>query len=130
MADIVYPGATPVGGPLNSGALPSNNNLVIYKGDYVEIFVTIKDSLGAAINLTNYTPAAVLKSSYEDFSPRAFTCSVTNAPGGVVRIFMSSAQTKQLFPGSYIWDFQVTNSLGETRTYLAGDVTVYNEVTD
>lgn len=128
MADIVLPGQT-AGGPLNSGALPSNNDLVIYKGDYVEILVTIKDSVGQPVNLTGHTPAAVLKSSYDDLDPTPFTCTVTDAPGGVVRIFMSSAQTKDLYPSSYIWDFQITNTLGEVRTYLAGDVAVYNEVT-
>lgn len=129
MADLVYTGSTP-GGPLNSGAMPTNFDLVIYKGDYVEIFVTVKDSVGSPVNLTGQTPAAVLKSGYDDWSPKPFTCTITNAAGGVVRIFMSSTQTKTLVPSSYIWDFQITNTISETRTYLAGDVTVYNEVTE
>lgn len=130
MADIVNPGAA-AGGPINSGAMPSNQNLEIYKGDFVEIFVTIKDfNTGVPVNLTGYTPAAVLKSGYEDYTPKPFVCTITNAAAGIVRIFMSSSYTKTLLPGSYIWDFQVTSPTSETRTYLAGDVTVYNEVTD
>ena len=127
MADIVYPGSV-AGGPLNSGALPANNDLVLYKGDYLELFVTIKDGSGNPINLTGQTPAAELKAGYGDPSPVSFSCTLTGVTGQV-RIFLSSLATTNLLPGSYIWDFQITNGTGETRTYLAGDVTVYDEVT-
>jgi len=126
MADIVFPGQG--GTSLNSAALPASNDLVIYKGDYVELFVTIKDQAGVAINLTGSTPKAQLKADYSDRDPKAFTCSLPG-PTGQVRIYLPSTVTSTLVPGSYIWDFQVTFSGGDTRTYLAGDVTVYNEVT-
>lgn len=127
MADIVYPGQS-AGAALNATSLPSNNDLVIYKGDYVELLVTLSDSLGAPLSLVGSTPSAMLKYDYTDRAPKLFTCTLTGTPGQV-RIFMSSTLTSQLLPGSYIWDFQVTSATGETRTYLAGDVTVYNEVT-
>lgn len=128
MADIVYAGQQ-AGGPLNSGALPANNDLVIYKGDYVRLLVTVRDASGNPINLTGCTPAAVLKSDYTDRMPKPFTCTLTGT-AGQVSIFLPSAITSTLVPGSYIWDFQITFTDNETRTYLAGDVTVYNEVTD
>lgn len=127
MADIVYPGQT-AGGPLNSGAMPSNHDLAIYKGDYVELFVTVKDSLGVAVNLTGTTPKAQLKSDYEDATPIDFVCTLTGVTGQV-KIFLSSATCSTLEPGTYIWDFQITDTTSKTRTYLAGDVVVYNEVT-
>lgn len=126
MADLVFPGNT--GTTLNAAALPANNDLIIYKGDYVELFVTVKDSAGVAMNLTGTTPKAQLKADYADRNPKAFTCTLT-ATTGQVRIYLPSSITSALIPGSYIWDFQVTFSGGDTRTYLAGDVTVYNEVT-
>lgn len=127
MADIVFTGDTP-SNVLNQGALPSNNDLVIYKGDYVELLVTLRDATNVPLDITGTTPAAMLKSDYSDRAPKVFTCTLTGQPGEV-RIFLSSTITSQLLPGSYIWDFQVTSATGETRTYLAGDVTVYNEVT-
>lgn len=127
MADIVFPGTT-TQNVLNSGALPSNNDLIIYKGDYVELIVTLKDASNVPLNLVGTTPSAMMKTDYSDRAPKIFTCTLTGTPGEV-RIFMSSTITSQLLPGSYIWDFQVTSATGETRTYLAGDVTVYNEVT-
>ena len=128
MADIVFPGLA-TNNVLNAGALPSNNDLVIYKGDYVELLVTISDSTNAPLNLSGSTPKAVLKSDYADRAPKPFVCTLTGMPGEV-KIFMSSTITSQLLPGFYIWDFQITSAAGETRTYLAGDVTVYNEVTE
>lgn len=128
MADIVFPGTATAGVSLNSGAMPANNNMDIYKGDYVELFVTIKDSTGAALVLTGSTPRAQLKTDYLDQAPLDFTCSLTGVTGQV-RIYLPSETTSLLVPGSYIWDFQVTSSSAQTRTYLAGDVIVYEEVT-
>lgn len=127
MADIVYTGQS-AGGPLNQGALPSNNDLVIYKGDYVRLVVNISDSVGAPVVLTGCQPKAVLKSDYSDQYERPFECFLTTNPGEVT-IFLSSEVSSTLLPGSYIWDFQITFPDNQTRTYLAGDVTVYDEVT-
>jgi len=127
MADIVNPGQV-AGGPLNSGALPANQDLVIYKGDYVRLLITVRDSANALVDLTGATPKAALKTDYNDRDPKFFTCSLT-ANTGEVLMFMGSSTTSTLLPGSYIYDFQITFSDGNTRTYLTGDVTVYNEVT-
>lgn len=126
MADIVNPGAS--SGLLNADAMPTNQDLVIYKGDYVELFVTVKDAVGVSLDLTGATPKAQLKKTYNDVSPVDFTCSLTGVTGQV-RVYLSSATCATLTPGDYIWDFQVTNSSAQTRTYLAGDVSVSNEVT-
>jgi len=126
MADIVYPGAT--AGKLNSDSMPANQDLVIYKGDFVELFVTVKDAAGVPVSLTGSIPKAQMKLDYDDVSPVGFTCTLTETTGQV-RVYMPSSLTSTLVPGSYIWDFQVTSAGGDTRTYLAGDVTVYNEVT-
>ena len=126
MADIVNPGQN-AGGPI--GALPGNWDIAIYRGDYRTFGVNLKDSNGNPFNLTGYTPKAQLKTGYGDREPVEFTVTVTDAVNGKMQVFISSTVTSLLLPGSYIWDLQVTSSLGETRTYLAGDVTVYDDVT-
>lgn len=128
MADIVFPGES-AGGPLNKGAIPSNHDVVMYKGDFFRLMVTIRDSTGTPIDLTGAIPRAAIKASYDDRTSTAFNCTLVDAVNGQVEIFMSSSKTSELLPGSYIWDFQITFADLETRTYLAGDVTVYNEVT-
>lgn len=127
MADIVYPGeSAPV---LNLDSMPINQDLVIYKGDYVELFLTVKDSAGVTVSLAGSTPEAQLKTNYADVSPVDFTCELTGQPGEV-RIFLPSSVSGTLDPDqTYIWDFQITNASGNAKTYLTGDVTVYPEVT-
>ena len=127
MADIVYSGQQ-AGGPLNRDALPANYDLVIYKGDYVRLSITVTHSSNAPMDLTGAVPKAVLKSDYSDRSQVPFECTVTPNTGEV-EIFLSSPASSSLIPGSYIWDFQITFAGGNTRTFLAGDVTVYPEVT-
>lgn len=129
MADIVYPGEV-AGGPINSGAMPSNQDLSIYEGDAVKFTVTVTDSNAAPINLTGYTAQAQLKTSFADASPIDFVCTLTTPTAGVVTIYMAPATTAGLTAGgTYIWDFQLTEPGGDVRTYLAGDVNVIPEVT-
>lgn len=128
MADIVYSGQQ-AGGPLNRGSLPANYDLVIYKGDFVRLLLTMTDADDAPLNLTGATPKAVLKTDYSDPAPIPFTCTLKNAVAGEVELFISSQTSSTIIPGSYIWDFQITFADNQTRTYLAGDVTVFNEVT-
>ena len=128
MADLVLPGAS-AGGPLNAGALPANYDIAIYKGDYLEFFVTINDTLGTPLNLTDYTVKAQLKTDYSDPSPILFNTTVVVPSEGYIRVFLSSSVTATLLPGSYIYDLQVTSSIGENRTYLRGDAVVQEDVT-
>jgi hypothetical protein len=108
--------------------MPQNYDLSIYRGDYVEIIVTVKDSFGAPVDLTGSTSKAQLKENYGSSSAIDFTCTPTGVTGQV-NISLSSADTSALTANSYIWDFQITDSNGRTRTYLAGDVVAFNEVT-
>lgn len=128
MADLVFPGKAPNATVLNSGNMPINMDMVIYKGDFVEVFVTVKDDNDVALDLTGYTAAASLKSDFADSAPTDFTCTVTGITGEV-RIYLSSTLSSALVAGDYIWDFEIINEDGDARTYITGDVTVYNEVT-
>lgn len=126
MADLVFTGQ-PAGDALNKDAMPANKDLVIYRGDYVELFVTLKDDDGDPIDLTGTVPRAVMKETYESTIKYGFTCTLGLATGEV-RIFMPTSLSTTLTAKSYIWDFEILDEDGNTRTYLTGDVTVYPEV--
>lgn len=134
MADIVYPGETP-GGVLGTGLLPGNYDLVIYKGDQFPMTVVLKNPDGTVLDLTGYTGKASIRTTYTDAATYEFTISGSGAGGvlgtdGKVNVVLTSAVSATLLPGDYIWDFQLTSPDGlSTRTYLAGDVKVYDEVT-
>lgn len=126
MTDTVFPGQP--AGVLGEESLPANYDLVLYKGDYFNTSVVIKDNAGVVINLTGYTAKCSIKSSFSAVSSFDATCTII-ALSGLVDIVFPSSVTEDIPAGSYVWDFQVTNPSGNVRTYLAGDVTVYGEVT-
>lgn len=126
MNDIVFPGRP--AGVLGQESLPANYNLVLYKGDYFNTSVIIKDNSGSPINLTGYTAKCSIKDSPGASTSYDAVCTI-DAPNGLVDITFPSSVTSGIAAGDYVWDFQVTNPSNNVRTYLAGDVTVYAEVT-
>lgn len=125
MADIIFPGADPVG-ELGSTRLPQNLDLSIWQGDAQEFYITLKDELGAVIELTGCTAQAVLRQNFTAPTQYDFTCTVQADHS--VRLYMSSVNSSLIPPGDYVWNFQITDGAGDVRTYLAGDVVVYAEV--
>ncbi len=126
MADIVYPGQP--AGVLNQEQLPSNYDLALYKGDYFQTSVVIKDNTGDPINLSGYTAKCSIRENYTSVESFDADCTITPAEGRVDILFPTSIM-ETLEAGEYIWDFQVTNPDGNVRTYLTGDVKVWDEVT-
>lgn len=130
MADLVFPGLDPDTNVLNSDAMPENVNMEIYKGDYVDVLVTVNTTPGVPMDLDGYSAAASLKTDYQDPDGIDFICSIEgDGSAGQVRIYLPSASSSTLDPGDYIWDFELINPQGDSRTYMTGDVTVYPEVT-
>ena len=128
MTDIVRPGQAAE--TLNADAMPANIDLVIYRGDFVEVEVELLDENDVALDLTGLLAQAQLRTDYEAASGIDFDCDILSPPtSGKIRIYMSSATSAALAEDSYIWDFQVTNSNNDSRTYFTGDVTVSPEVT-
>lgn len=125
MADIIFPGDQP-SGVLGASNLPTNVDLAFWKGDAQEFIVKMTNELGVALVLTGYTPAAVLKESFNSPTSYSFTTTIQN--GNEVRVYLPSSISKTIPAGSYVWNLQLTAPNGDVRTYLAGDVTVYAEV--
>jgi hypothetical protein len=127
MADIVFPGQA-AGGPLGRDYLPENYDLELYKGDYFAISVTLKND-GVALNLTGYTGKCSIRQNYDAVETFDADCTIDPLVGQIDIVFPSSV-TSTIDAGTYIWDFQLTNPDGNNRTYFAGDVTVFGEVTE
>jgi hypothetical protein len=126
MTDIVFPDLT--SGVLGRESLPYNYDLELYKGDYFSTSIVLKDSTGTVLNLTGYTSECSIRQTYNSVVAYAATCTIEEAEGRIDVLFPSSL-TETIVAGDYVWDFQVTNPGGNVRTYLAGDVTVFDEVT-
>lgn len=131
MADIVFPGKA-VSGVLGRDFLPTNFDIELYKGDYFPLTITLVVPVGnntAPLNLTGYTGHAQIRANFGTEAIYPFTVSIPTPANGKVELVLPSSVSAGIPAGGYVWDFQVREPSGNIRTYLAGDVTVFNEVT-
>ena len=94
--------------------------------------VTWTDSTGTAINLTGYTVSGKVRKKYTDNTPLAtFTCTITNAAGGIFTFALTATQTAALVSTGVqegIYDIEASIS-GTVYRILEGVVTISPEVT-
>lgn len=127
--DIVFPGQ-PVEDTIGSGNMPSNFDIKLYRGDAFEFFVELRDDT-ATIDLTGYTPSMEFKTSYEQEAGVTINTSIVMLDGvNHVRIYIPSSQSRTLNEDYYIYDLQIANINGDSRTFLTGDVQMLSQVTN
>tara|TARA_B100000902_G_C26708313_1_gene620651 strand:- start:249 stop:587 length:339 start_codon:yes stop_codon:yes gene_type:complete len=105
-------------------------NLVIDQGSDFALDLVIKQS-GTAMNLTNYTGRAQLRTSVDASSASAtFTVTKTNATGGALKLELSAATSTSLAAGQYVYDLEIyTASDSVVKRILQGNATITPEVT-
>ena len=83
----------------------SISNLYIDQGSDFSTNITINDSAGAALDLTNYTASAQIRKTYSSSTFTGFTV-VFDADRltGKITLSLTNAQTSALNPGSYVYD--------------------------
>lgn len=110
-------------------ATPAEQDLVVTRGDTLTVNVTMTTNGTTPIDITGRTYTSMVRANYEDPTAAAtFTCSITNAAGGVVQLVMSPTSTAALEPFNYYWDLQ-ENASGVISTVLAGAFVVLPDVT-
>ena len=110
----------------------ATTNLIIDQGATWEITFTYKNSNGTPINLTGYTAALQLRTSY-DASSAALSLSsgsgiVLGGTAGTIAVTATATQTGALTAGEYVYDLEVTSSSKVTRL-VQGRITVTPQVT-
>lgn len=113
--------------------IPANYPITVYQGDDFDLVFRIKNNLGEYLNLTGYTARAQIRESFDGPDVLAqFSAAIADqiaSPGGVI-LALTPAQTTALPRSGGVWDVQLEDSFRtEIRTYLAGRVTVLEQVT-
>jgi hypothetical protein len=113
--------------------LADNYQISIDQGATYSLALTYKDSNGTAINLTGYTAAMQIRTSYESSSTVVSLTSssgiVITAATGLLTINITSTQTAALTPGTYVYDLEITSGAGVVTRLIQGSVMVSAEVT-
>ena len=104
-------------------------NLYVDQGSSYRNFITVSNSDGTPLDLAGYTVASQMRKSYASSVAYNFTASISNPAAGRVKIELSSAQSRDIPAGKYLYDVEVANPQGERTRVVEGMVIVTPEVT-
>ena len=94
---------------------PASLEFTIYKGTTsLGVVVTCKDSDGAVVDLTDWTPYAEARKEASSPTAVALNPTISDGPGGKVTLgSMTDEQTSVLNPGDYGWNLLLENPAGQ-----------------
>jgi hypothetical protein len=101
------------------------SNLFIDQDADFTTTVTVNDSTGSALDLTNYTALAMLRKSYQSSTATTFTSAfVSPRTTGQITISLTDTQTAALESGRYVYDLVITDASGNKTRVVEGIATV------
>jgi len=101
------------------------SNLFIDQDADFTTTVTVNDSTGSALDLTNYTALAMLRKSYQSSTATTFTSAfVSPRTTGQITISLTDTQTAALESGRYVYDLVIIDASGNKTRVVEGIATV------
>jgi len=101
------------------------SNLFIDQDADFTTTVTVNDSTGTALDLTNFTALAMLRKSYQSSSATTFTSAfVSPRTTGQITISLTDTQTAALESGRYVYDLVITDASSNKTRVVEGIATV------
>lgn len=101
------------------------SNLFIDQGSDFTTTVTVNDSTGSALDLTNYTALAMIRKTYQSATATTFTSTfVADRTTGQITISLTDTQTTALEDGRYVYDLIITDASGNKIRVVEGIATV------
>jgi len=105
-------------------------NLYVDQGSTFSNTVFVKNDDETAFDLTNHTAAGQIRKSYYSSTAVDFTLEIANpATLGQINASLTATQTGNLEEGRYVYDIEVTSTVGEVTRVLEGIITVNPQVT-
>ena len=104
-------------------------NFIMEQGATFTRQLTVKENT-SALNLTGYSVASLMRSTHDSSTVvGTFTCTISNASGGIISMSMTPAVTGAVEEGIYVYDLEITSSSGTVTRLLEGQITATPEVT-
>lgn len=95
------------------------------QGDDVSYQLTLKDSLGVAMDLTGYE----VRSQIRHASVRVEFAVTYDRAAGVATLSLTSAQTSAMLAGTHRYDVELVDPSGKVKGIMGGTVVVTEEIT-
>jgi hypothetical protein len=109
-------------------AFPGTYNFSYYRGDTNEFVVRPKNSTdGSSFNLTGYTAEFVVATARGSSGIQYPMTAVVNDVSDIVTCTIEPADGRDLTPGSFVYDVQITNGI-EIYTILTGTISVTDDI--
>ena len=110
--------------------MASISNIFIDQGANFSTTLTINDSTGSALDLTNYTAIAQIRKSPSSSTSVSFTAAfVDPRTSGKITLTLTDTQTTALEAGRFVYDVVITAADGTKTRVVEGQVTVNPSVT-
>ena len=104
-------------------------NFIIDQGATFTRQLTVKDN-DSAMDLTDYSVASKMRSTHDSSTVvGTFTCTISNATGGIITMSMTNSTTGAIEEGIYVYDLEMISGSGVVTRLMQGTVTVNPEVT-
>ena len=91
--------------------------------DFTET-LTVKDSTGTVVDLSNETITSTMRKTYSSATAYSFTTAKVSATDGTCTITLTDAVTTNLEEGRYVWYLTTTDSSGLITRRIEGRATV------
>ena len=104
-------------------------NFIVEQGATFTRQLTVKEN-NSVMDLTGYSVASLMRSTHDSSTVvGTFTCTVSNASGGLITMNMTASVTGAIEEGIYVYDLEIISGAGIVTRLLQGEVTVNPEVT-
>lgn len=103
--------------------------ITIDQGAEFTTTVTVSDSSGNPVDLSDYTGKAQIRKSYYSTTAYDFAVTIPYPTSGEMVIAMSSANTSNISPGRYVYDVIIIDNQNEVTRLFEGTAAVTPGVT-
>ena len=110
-------------------AFPGSYNFNYYRGDTAEFVIRPKNANGSAFDLTGYTSEFFIANQRGSAATQYEAQAVVNATTDIVTCTILPGVGRQLAPGTYVYDVQITSGAAVIFTLLTGTITVTDDIT-
>ncbi len=104
-------------------------DIIIDQGTTFETVVTVTDTNGDVVDLTNYETASQIRKHHTSSAVTATFVISNGGTNGQLTLSLSSSATGGIDAGRYVYDVEVTTAAGVVSRVVEGIVTVNPQVT-
>jgi len=110
-------------------AFPGTYNFNYYRGDTNQFVVRPKNSNGSAFDLTGYSAQFVIANRRGSTGTQYEAQVVVDTTNDLLTCTILPGVGRQLSPGTYVYDIQITTGASNILTVLTGSITVTDDIT-